>query len=303
MRYTNETKESIPDQYNTATPIIKWLPVQLYEAVFEKTTFSGSVSYRWSDELMTYASYSQGFKSGGFNSHFNDAQTQQALDNFRQFNDETADSWEFGFKADLLENALRLNGAYITTNYDDLQFIFRVGVASHLLNAGKASIDGFEAELTYAPNADFIVDASVGHLIDRFKDIIAVPLTTATVGPNNALPFTPAWSGHIGAAYTLRPFGGGVELSPRVNLAITSSQFFDAANTVEVAQNDTVVVLNTSVRLADPDRGWALVVGLNNATDELYPVAGNASLSTSTGYAESIYARPRNWFVELSVDF
>lgn len=44
VRYTNETKESIPDQYNTATPIIKWLPVQLYEAVFEKTTFSGSVS-------------------------------------------------------------------------------------------------------------------------------------------------------------------------------------------------------------------------------------------------------------------
>ena len=64
-----------------------------------------------------------------------------------------------------------------------------------------------------------------------------------------------------------------------------------------------MTVLNTSVKLAAPEQGWALTVGLQNATDELYPVAGNASLSTSTGYAENIYARPRNWFVELSYDF
>ena len=79
-------------------------------------------------------------------------------------------------------------------------------------------------------------------------------LTTATVGPDNSLPFTPSWSGHIGAAYTLRPMDG-IELTPRVNLAITTSQFFDAANTVEVAQNDTVTVLNTSVKLAAPEQG------------------------------------------------
>jgi iron complex outermembrane receptor protein len=68
--------------------------------------------------------------------------------------------------------------------------------------------------------------------------------------------------------------------------------FFDAANTVEVAQTDTVAVVNTSVKLAHPEQGWALTVGLNNATDSLYPVACNASLSTAAGYAESIYARP-----------
>ena len=31
-----------------------------------------------------------------------------------------------------------------------------------------------------------------------------------------------------------------------------------------------------------------------NATDELYPVMGNSSMTTASGYAEIIYARPRN---------
>jgi iron complex outermembrane receptor protein len=70
-----------------------------------------------------------------------------------------------------------------------------------------------------------------------------------------------------------------------------------------LAQNDLSAVVNTSVKMRHPDQGWALTVGLNNAADSFYPVAGNASLSTSTGYAESIYARPRNWFVELSYEF
>jgi len=39
-----------------------------------------------------------------------------------------------------------------------------------------------------------------------------------------------------------------------------------------------------------------------NLSDERYLVQGNASLAT-LGYAERIYARPRNWFLQLSVGF
>jgi iron complex outermembrane receptor protein len=42
---------------------------------------------------------------------------------------------------------------------------------------------------------------------------------------------------------------------------------------------------------------------VNNATDEIYPVAGNSSLTTGSGYAEVAYARPREYFATLSYDF
>ena len=60
---------------------------------------------------------------------------------------------------------------------------------------------------------------------------------------------------------------------------------------------------NASLTLADKSkRGWQLTAGVLNLLDERYLVQGNASLAT-LGYAERIYARPRNWFVQLSVDF
>ena len=46
-----------------------------------------------------------------------------------------------------------------------------------------------------------------------------------------------------------------------------------------------------------------LAAGINNATDELYPVAGNSSLTTGSGYAEVAYARPREWFATFQYDF
>jgi iron complex outermembrane receptor protein len=46
-----------------------------------------------------------------------------------------------------------------------------------------------------------------------------------------------------------------------------------------------------------------LTAGVNNLTDELYPVAGNSSLTTASGYAEIIYSRPRTYFLSASYDF
>ena len=127
-----------------------------------------------------------------------------------------------------------------------------------------------------------------------------MPGTTATVGPGNSLPFTPSWKGHIGASYTLMPFGDDFELTPRATYSYTSSQFFDAANTVEVAQTKGVSLVNLSLKFEDLKRQWGLTFGIDNVTNKSYPVAGNSSLSTSAGYAEIVYSRRRQWFVELN---
>ena len=62
------------------------------------------------------------------------------------FEPETAETFELGFKLDPTDS-LRVNIAAFTTDYDDIQMTYRLGVVPLLFNAGVATIDGGELEL------------------------------------------------------------------------------------------------------------------------------------------------------------
>ncbi len=303
IRYTEENKGSIPDQFDYANPDAKYLEVKLYEKTYSATTFSGSVNYAFTDDFMVYASYSEGFKGGGWNSAFNVPQSETALENFHEFDEERAKTIEFGFKSDLANNSLRINGAAFFTDYTDLQFIFRAGPAPYLLNAGKASINGFELELTWVPTDAWLIEAGLGYLddsIDTVVDLSAFGVSTP-ISTDNTLPYTPEIQANIGIGYTFNI--GSYEVQPRVDISYRDETFFDTANTVQIAQLDSVTTVDALVALSPDDGDWKVVFGVNNLTDELYPVAGNSSLTTGTGYAEIAYARPRQWFLNFSYEF
>jgi len=268
-----------------------------FENTFSSVTGSASVQYKWTDSIMTYLSWSQGFKSGGFNQRFN-GPTINWLPT--AFDEEKAETYELGFKSEF-GGSFRLNAAVFHTTYTDMQLIYRVGIVPLLFNAGEATIDGAEVEFTFAPG-DLIIEGSIGYLDDSFDSITPVPGATATVGPNNTLPFTPDLQANIGIGYSFG-LGSNLLLTPRADASYTDKQFFDAANSVEVAQNDSVTVVGVSLSLEDVDGRWRIKAGANNVTDELYPVAGNSSFGTSAGYAEIIYARPRNYYLSASFNF
>jgi iron complex outermembrane recepter protein len=258
---------------------------------------------RWSDEAMTYLSYSRGFKGGGYNSHFNAVQTPQQLAVLHKFGPEKAESIEVGFKLDLLDRTLRLNGAIFTTDYTDLQITYRIVVAPYLTNAGEASIDGFELEGTWLPTDQLAINASVGHLDAQIDKLDINPIATPPGGlvPGNDLPFAPDWQASAGIAYTIA--AGKFEITPRVDVSYQTKTYFDAINTRETAQLDDYTLLNASVRVGPETGSWKVTAGVNNATDELYAIAGNSSLTTGSGYAEIAYARPREWFTQFTYEF
>jgi iron complex outermembrane recepter protein len=306
-RYTEETKRAFPDQFDLANPAAKQVPAQWYEDTFSDFTPSASLAYRWSPQGMFYVGYAQGFKGGGWNSHFNAPLTAPQQAALHPFRPEEAETFEVGAKLDLADNTLRLNAALFTSDYTDMQLTYRgpapAGVAPFVTNAGKTSIDGAELEVTWAPTASLMFDASVGVLdatIDRL-DVIPFAVLPAELLPGNALPFSPDRQAHVGVAYDAR--AGDLTVTPRIDVAYTDTQFFDATNTREIAQLDDVTVVNASVVLAPSAGNWRLTIGVNNATDELYPVAGNSSLTTGSGYAEIAYARPREYFASINLDF
>ncbi|MGZ8310776.1 MAG: TonB-dependent receptor [Allosphingosinicella sp.] len=322
IRYTDETKglqgslfnvapASRPEPpiptalcpFNGAPPTqtgCLFLSTNRFEQDFTAWTGSGSVQYRFSPAFMTYLSWSQGFKSGGFNQRYNAAPPGNAP---IAFGDERAETFELGFKTNPARR-MRFNAAFFTTAYDDIQLTYRLGVVPLLFNAGKATIRGAEFELEWVPVTDFRIDASLGWLDNEFDSITNPPpfgpvTPTAVATLNSVLPFTPEWQAHVGASYTFR-FGLDWELTPRVDISYTDDQFFDAGNSPEIAQDD-VVVVNAGLMLRQDN--WRVALNIYNLTDELYPTAGTSSLTTASGYAEIIYARPRNFRLSAAIDF
>jgi iron complex outermembrane receptor protein len=305
-RYTEDDKGSFPDQFDYAAPNVKQVPAQWYRDTFTSFTPSASIAYRWTEDAMTYVSYAEGFKGGGWNSHFNAVLTPQQQAQLQKFQQEEARTFEVGAKFDF-GSTVRLNLAAFTSDYKDMQVTYRgpapAGVAPFLTNAGKASIDGAEAELTWAPTPDWRIESSLGYLDATIDSLDNIPLAVLPPGllPGNKLPFAPEWQGHVGLSYTAHV--GNLEIEPRVDASYQDTTFFDAANTREIAQLDSVTTVNAQVRIGSDGGPWRVTLGVNNATDELYPIAGNSSLTTGSGYAEIAYARPREWFANFQYEF
>ena len=325
-RYTEDTKASTPDQYNFNSPDVKYLPVKKYEETFDDLSIAASVAYRWSGSVMTYLSYSEAFKGGGWNSHFNTCQILEpcatelglvpgsppynnavaASDAFalgiHSFGPEEAATWEIGFKMDLADNTLRLNGAVFTTDYDDLQFTYRSGVAPYLANAGKASIDGAELEMIWLPSDTWTLEAGIGYLdsrIDSLREIIGIGIG---VEVGNRLPYTPEWQYNLGIGYN-GLLGNSWTIAPRIDLSFRDDTFWDAINTEEIAVNSEYARIDISLVMGPGSGPWRARAAITNATDELYSSGGNSSLTTGSGYAEIAYARPREYYLMFEYDF
>jgi iron complex outermembrane receptor protein len=310
VRYTEETKGSLPGQFNDANPANVYVLPILFERDYSSTIGSASIRYRWNDAIMTYASWSQGFKSGGFNSRFNapvpaDPVTGAPALTPPAFGPETAQSYEIGAKLDPTSN-LRINLAAFHTTYDDIQLTYRFGVAPYIFNAGEATIQGFEGELHFAPTDDLRLDANVSYLDDQFERVANVTFggqqpTSVPVTLNSQLPYVPEWQGGAAAEFDLHL--GGFVFTTRGEVVHVGSQFFDTGNTPQISQTEDVTTYNLAFTLAHGDQPWQVRLGLRNITDEIYPIAGNSSLSTGAGYAEIAYNRGREAVLSVSTRF
>jgi iron complex outermembrane receptor protein len=267
-----------------------------FEDTFSALTGSASLQYRWNASLSTYASYARSFKSGGFNTRYN-APPPDFLP--VPFDEEKVDSYELGAKIDAGRH-FRLNLAAFRANYDDIQLIFRQGVVPLLFNAGEATIQGLEAELSFHPASGFSLDGALSILDDEIKSITEVPGATATVAPGDELPLTPSFQGNFSLAQHIQ-VNHRFALTPRVDASYTSRLTF-ITGSVPIIEQEGYWVGNASLMLADQHRGWQLTAGVLNLFAERYLIQGNASLAT-LGYAERMFARPRNWFAQVSVTF
>ncbi|WND03598.1 TonB-dependent receptor [Temperatibacter marinus] len=132
-----------------------------------------SIQYQATDDLMVFATWATGFKSGGF---AGSAGVEAVAQNIVE--PETVTNYEIGFKGDFFANQLRMNVTGFYMDYKDLQVV-RFGPVPEssfgtftTTNLGSAEIKGFEVEMVWQLTEYFHVNANYAFLDTVGNDLI-----------------------------------------------------------------------------------------------------------------------------------
>ncbi|MBJ7552016.1 TonB-dependent receptor [Marinomonas ostreistagni] len=215
-----------------------------------------------------YLSYSEGVRTGGFNS-------TTASANYREYDPETVHSIEMGLKGENLTRSVQYAVAAYHMEIDDMQVMQMpsVGVI-YLTNAAEATSDGVELSLNYLLSSNWQLQTGIAWNRTRFDDY--------TYGSSdysgNTNPFAPEWNGHV----TLR-YDDDEDWNVMVSTVYNSKVYLDAGNNY---QQDGYNLINLSASYPLSERA-SLSGYINNLADKEYNAVGYQN-----GYV-TVYSPPR----------
>jgi iron complex outermembrane receptor protein len=358
-RYTDESKEASRSQQHRANatyggqllpPEVGGPAAQLiggYNALFgvfgiepyakingklDDDAFTPLISAQWdaNQDTMLYATWTQGYKSGGFDVRSNghplenvnnaiNPLTQTAITGSWIFDREQANSFELGSKQTLADGAAELNLALYLTKYEDLQVSqFDGTLGFNVTNAGEATVQGFEADGRWAVSDHLVLTSSAAFLdfnYDKFPNSQCYFGQTANSATHPGLcdakgkrrEYTPEFQANLGAIWSAQ-VAGNLSLDATLDLAYMDEYIY-AANLDPKAIQEAFTLVNARVSLADAKQTWEVALIGRNLTDEtVINFGGNTPLaSTLTGGAGNSYYgfvnRPRNIALQASYKF
>jgi len=280
-------------------------------------TYRISASYKAGEDTFLYATYSRGFKGGGFNDQiggfapFTDPVTNvQDLEAFaeaaRATKPEKADSFELGLKTQALDNCLRFNLTGFYVKYSDLQRQLNVPLIVNgqsnqvtiFVNAASVKVKGIEAELTAKPVEQLTLRGVLGYQDAKYGryDAPGAGYDLATAEPDRA----PKWQWTTDATYEI-PLGSH-KVMVNGNIAYQGRNLFTQSITDPLGNSylNARTLLNASITVAEADDKYYVRLIGQNLTDERYRTA---SQNVAGLWLNSQYGAPRYFGVEVGVSF
>lgn len=265
---------------------------------------SVNVQYRLAPDVMGYASYTRGFKAGGY-----DASSAGTT-----FDPEFVNAFEVGLKSQFLDRRLTLNLTGFWSDYKDLQetTIKFIGtgqaqtIISVVANAGKARVRGVELNGRLRVNDMLTLTGDVGFLDAKYRSFpngsctVLQNATTANCvqdmdGKRRA--FSPKWSGNVGANLAIPAGDYMVSFDPA--LYFTSS-YFQSATADPLYRQKGYAKVDARVAIGPRDKGWELAVIGKNLFDRKTTYWREA-VATSPGSMTYFGDRPQSFAVQFSV--
>ena len=298
-RYSEE--DTSGGQWNAVEPIPTWpdlshtftkgTPTNISaDTTFYKFTPRLSVQYNWTDEIMTYATYAEGFNGGGVNT------TPNPDGSFAAFTGETLKQFELGFRSTWFNNSLRFNAAYFDGTWEDM----RVGealVPGRIVstNAGEAEISGFEIDVVWAVTNDFQLNLSGGILDTQYTELG----TTTTIALNSSFAFAPENQYSAGAQYDFNASDGDV-ISIRADYGWTD-EFVTIQDIRLQKLQESYGLLSGRITYTPVNADWNLALWGRNLTNEWFQLGGFGAFLG--GVDQGVVARPREYGLTVSMEF
>ena len=317
-RYTEEEKDFSGDNgsigYNPAAGEPRPTGHATWDKFAKWTEFtpSGSLRFQVNDDLMLWASYSEGFKSGGFfgrQANFNDIDVT--------FDPEYVENIEIGFKSSLLDGAMTLNAAYFSNDYTDKQESVLVprgpaDVATIVRNASTEEISGIEVDLSWQITQNWFLRANYGYLDASYDNFIAdidggaviEPTDNSYMRPRN----TPENSFGISTTYTV-PLGsaslqGVLAYRYRDSIEVdlvsqVPTKPVAPADTGGIGSMGSIDDLSAQLSFMFSDNRYRVTVYGKNLTDERELLTQTIGGIATRGY----WNDPRTYGVEFAFSF
>ncbi|WDI31838.1 TonB-dependent receptor [Hyphococcus flavus] len=252
-----------------------------------------ALEYTPADNVMLYASYTKGFKSGGFNA------TSTAVPGF---DPEKINSYEVGLRSTWGDGLVTANLTGFYYDYSDLQVRALVsGIISGVSNAAKADIKGLEGQFDLNPTDEFSLNLNVSWLDAEFGEFLttdpdsAMPMAVIDLA-GNRLSRAPELQLSGGAQYEW-DLGNESAFLIRGDVSYQSKVFFDEFN-YDTRSQDGFATLSGKVGYTLPGGNLTVDVWAKNITDKAYAV--NVLRSAGFYGTATWYGAPRTFGVSLT---
>lgn len=283
------------------TPLINTVPgnaVDPYastpsqEISTNEVTGKVGIDYTFESGNMVYASYSHGYRNGGFN-----AQAFFSPVELTTVEPEKLDAFEAGFKSRLLEGAMELNGSLFYYTYENQQFqdVDPSSLANRLVNIDESEITGAELEMRYRPIESVMLRTGLGWLDTEVKEGVLNGQDVA----GNELLLSPTWNVNLGLDWDVMSTSLGTVVL-RLESSWVDAQYFDVFN-VERLKQGAYWLHNARLQFDDADEQWSTGVWVRNLADEEYRTY--VLDLQDFGYDFSRIGAPRSFGVDVTFNF
>jgi len=313
LRYTNDDLELDAIQYTASGGIRPPYPISADDN-FSKLTYRAIIDQKVGDNLMLFASYSRGFKSGGYNLPVPIVTVGGVPQAAPAVEPEVLDAYEIGLKSELFDRRLRLNVSAFHYDYTNMQVSSVQNGAPQLLNAAGAKMNGVDVDWQFVPTERISFSGGISYLDSKFSDFPVGPYyvpnpascaTLETTGPQTGgnttcftdledyrTPRAPKFSASFTAAYTQPTEIGDFQAS--ATLYHNSGFFWEPDNQLEQPSYN---LLSAAIDWTSPSDRIEIQVYGRNLLDEYYYSYG-AESSTRMAWSPEM---PRNFGASMTV--
>lgn len=273
---------------------------------FKKLTYKASIDHKLAQDIMAYASYSRGYKSGTFNTI--PVSTVVARP-------EVVDAYEIGLKTQFFDRKVRLNLSAFYYDLKNPQVQIVDGPSIEVENADSARIKGIEFEAEAVVARGLTMNAGVAYTHAKYRSYANAvfvdpnPNVDPTLGPvggdgpaqagdasGNWMPRTPKITLNAGANYHVDARFGGIDLD--VNYYYNDGFFWQPDNRL---RQKSYNIVNAGIGFTFPEADYKVRLwGKNLSSDKYY-----TSALQNTGPAGDVATpgAPRTYGVTLSASF